>query len=172
LFTNDGDLAGAVLRPDHETTKRYWLWLDDSLDDDDPRLAQLVSGVAHHGTLLAAKSARIAARSEHVTELELELTTGKKRQIRLMCRMLGLHLVHLHRARIGPLSDAGLALGAWRLLEPAEVEALWQATGGRANVRQRKIAALVRLALAARNAGAPHLRLERWLALEPLDPPS
>jgi 23S rRNA pseudouridine2605 synthase len=166
LFTNDGDLASAVLRPDHETTKRYWLWLDETLEADDPRLAQLVSGVPHHGALLCAKSARIAAQSEHATELELELTTGKKRQIRLMCRALNLRLVHLHRSRIGSLTDAGLALGAWRLLEQHEVEALWQAAGGRANVRRRKIAALDRLALEARKAGTPLLRLEQWLEAE------
>jgi 23S rRNA pseudouridine2605 synthase len=166
LFTNDGDLASAVLRPDHETTKRYWLWLDETLEADDPRLAQLVSGVTHHDALLCAKSARIAAQSEHATELELELTTGKKRQIRLMCRALNLRLVHLHRSRIGSLTDAGLALGAWRLLEEHEVEALWQAAGGRANVRRRKIAAFDRLALEARNAGTPLLCLEQWLEAE------
>jgi 23S rRNA pseudouridine2605 synthase len=166
LFTNDGDLASAVLRPDHETTKRYWLWLDESLAEGDPRLAQLVSGVTHNGALLCAKSARILAQSEHATELQLELTTGKKRQIRLMCRALDLRLVHLHRSGIGPLTDQGLALGQWRLLEEHEVEALWQAAGGRANVRQRKVAALSRLALEARSAGAPQLRLEQWLELE------
>jgi pseudouridine synthase len=163
LFTNDGDLANAVLRPDHETSKTYWLWLDDVLESNDPRLAQLVQGVAHNGQLLAAKRARIVARSEYATELELELTQGKNRQIRHMCRALDLHLEHLHRYRIGPLSDAGLALGSSRLLEPDEVEALWAAVGGRAGLRQRKVAALFRLARAARAGGTPLLRLEAWL---------
>lgn len=166
LCTNDGNLANAVLRPDHETSKTYWLWLDDVLEPDDPRLAQLRLGVEHHGQLLSAKQARIVARTEYATELELTLTQGKKRQIRHMCRLLDLHLVHLHRSRIGPLSDAGLALGSWRLLSPAEVEALWAATGGRARLRQRKVAALFRLAHAARNAGTPLLRLEAWLERE------
>jgi len=121
LCTNDGDLANAVLRPDHETTKTYWLWLDDTLEHDDPRLARLLQGVEHHGQLLAAKEARIVARSEYATELELTLTQGKNRQIRHMCCALELHLEHLHRSRIGPLSDAGLALGTWRPLSAEEV---------------------------------------------------
>jgi len=163
LFTSDGDLANAILRPDHETTKTYWLWLDDVLDANDPRLSRLSQGVEHNGQLLSAKEVRISARSEYATELELTLTEGKKRQIRHMCRVLDLHLQHLHRSRIGTLSDAGLALGQWRLLSPPEVEELWSATGGKARLRQRKVAALIRLAHAARAAGTPHLRLESWL---------
>src|SRR6478609_4252135 len=167
LCTNDGDLANAVLRPDHETTKTYWLWLDEVLDSADPRLAQMQQGVEHNGQLLVAKEARIVARTDYATELELTLTQGKKRQIRHMCRALQLPLEHLHRSRIGPLSDAGLELGTWRLLTVEEVEALWSATGGRAQLRKRRVAALVRMARAARAEGAPMSRLEAFLADEP-----
>jgi len=167
LCTNDGDLAHSVLRPDHETTKTYWLWLDDVVASDDPRLELFLSGVEHHGQRLSAKAVRILARTEYATELELTLTQGKKRQIRHMCRVLQLRLTHLHRSRIGPLSDAGLALGSWRLLTADEVEALWSATGGRARLRQRQVAALMRMARAARDAGEPLPRLESWLSGEP-----
>jgi 23S rRNA pseudouridine2605 synthase len=166
LFTSDGDLANAVLRPDHETTKTYWLWLDEAISDDDPRLTQLATGVPHNGQRLYAKHVRILARSEHATELELTLTQGKKRQIRHMCRALDLHLVHLHRRQIGPLTDAGLALGSWRLLSQTEVEALWRAVGGKDDLRQRKVLALARLARRARDAGAAEERLEAWLGPE------
>jgi pseudouridine synthase len=166
LCTSDGNLANAVLRPDHETTKTYWLWLDDAISDEDPRLTQLIAGVPHNGQQLFAKQVRILARNEHATELELTLTQGKKRQIRHMCRALELHLVHLHRRQIGPLTDANLALGSWRLLSAAEVEALWHAVGGRDNLRQRKLLALTRQASAARDAGTPHERLEAWLERE------
>jgi len=167
LCTSDGDLANAVLRPDHETTKTYWLWLDDVLETGDPRLARFTLGVEHQGELLRAKHARIIAQREYATELELTLTQGRNRQIRHMCRLLDLHLEHLHRARIGPLSDAGLALGDWRLLSSLEVDALWSAVGGRADLRRRKVAALVHQASEARAAGTPLLRLEAWLAREP-----
>ena len=166
LFTSDGDLASAVLRPDHETTKSYWLWLDEAIEPGDPRLTQLTQGVTHNGQQLIAKDARILACSEYATELALTLTQGRKRQVRHMCRALDLHLVHLHRRRIGPLTDTGLALDSWRLLTATEVDSLWQAVGGRANLRRRKIAALERQATDARNAGAPLTRLERWLEHE------
>ena len=166
LFCSDGDLANAVLRPDQETPKTYWLWLDDLLEASDPRLSQLQHGVPHNGQLLSAKHARIVARTDYATELELTLTQGKNRQIRHMCRALDLHLEHLHRSRIGPLSDEGLALGSWRLLLPEEVEALWSAVGGKARLRRRKVAALFRLARSARDSGTPLLRLEAWLERE------
>lgn len=169
LFTNDGDLASAVLRPDHETTKRYWLWLDEELSEDDPRLTSFVTGVVHDGRLLTAKQARILARTEYATELELTLTHGKKRQIRHMCRVLGLSLVHLHRRALGPIDDRGLALGSWRELDESEVEALWHAVGGRASVRDRQVRALARLAHEARAAGDPRWRLEHWLARHALE---
>lgn len=166
LFTNDGDLASAILRPDHSTQKCYWLWIDEPVADDDPRLAQLQRGVDHCGQELRALAVRIRARSEYATELELTLTQGKKRQIRHMCRALDLRLVHLHRYRIGSLSDAGLPLGAWRELDAPEVEALWEAAGGRSALRARKVAALEHQAAEAREHGAPHLRLEDWLRAE------
>jgi 23S rRNA pseudouridine2605 synthase len=166
LFTNDGELASAILRPDHQTTKSYWLWLDDCIADEDPRLTQLTEGVTHNGQRLTAQSARMLSRSDHATELELTLIQGKNRQIRHMCWALDLHLVHLHRCRIGPLSDSGLALGNWRLLEPSEIAALWQAVGSQSALRQRKVAALVRQANALRIAGTPHARLEQWLTRE------
>jgi hypothetical protein len=146
------------------------LWLDEPMTDEDPRLTQLTAGVSHNGEQLYAKQVRILAHSEHATELELTLTQGKKRQIRHMCRTLDLHLVHLHRRQIGPLSDANLALGSWRLLSSAEVEALWKAVGGRDNLRERKVLALKRHATEAREAGAPHERLEAWLEREPSVP--
>jgi len=170
LFTSDGELASAVLRPDHQTTKTYWLWLDETLSDDDPRLDSLLQGVSHNGELLTAQHARITARSEYATELELTLTQGRKRQVRHMCRALDLRLVHLHRSRIGSLTDAGLELGSWRSLTPTEIDGLWQSAGGRAKVRSRKLLALTRHASDARTAGAPLARLEHWLALEPAQP--
>ena len=160
FFTNDGELASAVLRPDHHTTKTYWLWLDEVLGDADPRLESLLHGVEHNGEVLRAHGVRVAARSDHATELELTLTQGRKRQVRFMCRALDLHLVHLHRKRIGPLTDVGLALGNWRLLSEPEVRSLWRAAGGRELVRGRKLAALERLAQQLRSAGTPHVRLE------------
>jgi 23S rRNA pseudouridine2605 synthase len=158
-FTSDGDLAQAVLHPDHHTDKLYWLWLDEHVTDDDPRLSALTSGVEIRDGIARAERVRILHRTGDLTELLVTLREGKNRQIRRMCRALDFHLVALHRRAIGPIELGTLALGAWRSLETAEVEALWAATGGRDHVQDRKIAALVAHAARVRAERSPHLRL-------------
>jgi len=163
LFTTDGDLATAVLQPEHATSKVYWLWLDDFVTDDDPRLRSLVDGIALPGGVARASGVQVLARCEACTELVLTLRQGMNRQIRRMCDALGLHLVQLHRKSVGSLALDELPLGRWRALDDDEVERLWTAAGGRQRVLQRWIAALATEACEARAYGRPHWRLERWL---------
>ena len=162
LFTTDGDLAHAVLHPDHHTEKLYWLWLNEHVADDDPRLAQLTEGLLLRGRREKAKSVRVLHRTADFTELHVTLSEGKNRQIRRMMRALDFYLHALHRLQIGPVADPDLAPGEMRSLHGSEVEALWRATGGREGVNKKKIAALQRLAERHR-AQAPDSRLEAWL---------
>ena len=48
------------------------------------------------------------------------LTEGKKRQIRRMCEMVGLHVVGLKRIRIGSVTLGKLPVGQWRYLRTDE----------------------------------------------------
>ncbi len=164
LFTTDGDLADAVLRPDHHTDKIYWLWLDEHVGDDDPRLAALIDGVTVLGRPARAKAAVVLHRTEHVTELLITLDEGRNRQIRRMCRALDFHLAGLHRRSVGPIELGDLASGSWRPLGEVEVAALWHATGGWQRVALRRVRALRGFADEQRRAGSPHARLEAWIA--------
>lgn len=164
LFTTDGDLAHAVLHPEHHTHKLYWLWLDEHVTDDDPRLAKLTEGLLLRGESVRAKRVELYHRSEQHTELHVTLTEGKNRQLRRMARALDFYLRALHRKAVGPLQLDGLPLGELRELTASEVADLWCATGGREQAEARKVAALARLAEACRAQGAPQVRLERWLA--------
>jgi len=174
LFTTDGDLLNAVLRPVHHVSKVYRLALSEAVGVGDPRLAQLLEGVPSALGLLRADEVRVGRsragrpvtdgppdRGE--TELWLTLHEGKNRQIRRMCRGVDLRLEHLHRESIGPISLGDLGVGEWRLLDDAEVDGLWSALGGRAYVDQQRRDALERMAREARERGEPHLKLERWL---------
>lgn len=165
ICTNNGDIAHAILHPSHHVEKRYWLWLDEQLTADDPRLAQLVRGVHVKGCVevLRAISATIEHRTSDHTELCLCLREGKHRQIRKMCQALGLRLVGLHRQSIGPVRIDGLAAGAWRVLSSEEVSGLWVSAGGRELVQERQVLALRQRAQLARAAQRPISRLEDWL---------
>lgn len=163
LFTSDGDLANAILQPDHHTEKVYWLWLDECVSEDDPRLPLLVSGVDAGEERLSVRSFGIQHRTEDFTELVVHLSEGKNRQIRRLFRALDFRLVALHRRSVGPVQLGDLPIGEWRELSGREIEELWNATGGRERVRSRKIAALRREARAARSEGRSEARLDAWL---------
>jgi 23S rRNA pseudouridine2605 synthase len=163
LFTTDGDLANAVLQPDHHTEKLYWLWLNEHVADDDPRLARLTEGVTVLGAVARAIRVEVICRGADFTELHVTLSQGKNRQIRRMARALDFRLQALHRKSIGALGLDDLPLGESRQLSSAEVESLWRCTGGRQRVRARQVAALETLAEEFRSNGCPHLRLEEWL---------
>ena len=163
LFTTDGDLCNALLRPEHHTDKLYWLWLDGRLSDDDPRLRTLTDGVDIAERRVRAKHVVIQHRTPDFTELQVTLDEGRNRQIRRMCRALDLHLVHLHRKRVGHVTLEGVPQGSARRLRSDEVERLWQSTGGRELVIRRQIAALERKSCVYRESGRPDERLERWL---------
>jgi 23S rRNA pseudouridine2605 synthase len=56
------------------------------------------------------------------------LHEGRNRQVRRMFEAVGHRVRHLHRSVYGPLTLEGLEPGAWRELEPSEVERLRSAT--------------------------------------------
>ena len=60
--------------------------------------------------------------------LRITIHEGRNRQVRRMCAAVGHPVERLVRTRIGPLSDRRLEPGAWRVLDPAEVRALAEAT--------------------------------------------
>jgi pseudouridine synthase len=160
LFTTDGELADAVLQPARHTDKKYWLWLDQELASDDPRLRDMTRPSERFD---CAKHVTVLHCTPDHTELEVTLDEGKHHQIRRLCKALGLRLMHLHRRSIGPISLDGLALGEWRPLAEAELGALWDAVGGQARIREAQIEALARHAREARERGAPDTRLDAWL---------
>jgi 23S rRNA pseudouridine2605 synthase len=165
LFTDDGDFANAILQPDRHTSKRYWLWLDEELADDDPRLQAFRDGVvtAPHQEPLRVTHLEVQHRTGDYAELLVTLHEGKNRHLRKMCNVLGLRLLQLHRQAIGGLTLEGLAIGQWRHLTTTEVDTLWANSGGRKHATELKLAALTRLAQRARQSSASLERLERWL---------
>jgi len=174
LFTSDGDLLNAILRPKHHVPKVYRLRLSEAVAEGDPRLQLLLDGVPTELGPLRADAVRVGevrpGTSVHrgppdrgETELWLTLHEGKNRQIRRMCRRAKLRLEHLHRASVGPIALGDLSEGQWRELDDTEVDQLWTAIGGRALVDAQRRAALGRQARGARDEGTPHHKLERWL---------
>jgi 23S rRNA pseudouridine2605 synthase len=161
LLTSDGDLAYALLSPRHHVEKEYVCTLRWRIAADDPRIARLREGVRLGDE--PAHAVRIELSGDPGKKLTVVLTEGKHRQVRRMCKRVGLALSGLARVRIGPLLLGALAEGGVRELGPSEIESLWNAAGGREAVVARQLLALAALADRRRRAGTPDRRLEQWL---------
>src|SRR5205814_6242908 len=72
--------------------------------------------------------------------LELTIHEGRNRQVSRMLEAVGRRVTHLHRSRYGPLTLGGLEPGAWRELEPPEVERLRSVTASPRVARRRRAA--------------------------------
>jgi 23S rRNA pseudouridine2604 synthase len=57
---------------------------------------------------------------QNESQLRFVLREGRKRQIRRMCELVGLHVVGLKRVRMGRIALGKLPLGQWRFLRPDE----------------------------------------------------
>ena len=122
LLTNDGDLAHHLAHPSYEVDKVYVaeVWGQPT----DGTLRKLAEGVKlEDGKTAPARVKRIEGDT-----IELTIHEGRNRQVKRMLEAVGHRVKTLHRSTYGPLTLEGLEPGAWRELEPSEVERLRTAT--------------------------------------------
>ena len=73
---------------------------------------------------MAARSATLLRHGAKHAWLEIVLDEGRNRQIRRLLKASGFSVLRLVRVAIGPQSLGTLAKGAWRRLDPAEIDAI------------------------------------------------
>ena len=110
VLTQDGRVAKTLIGDKSDVDKEYLVRVEGSLSDEGLRLL-------NHGLLLDGVPLRPAKVSwQNEDQLRFVLTEGKKRQIRRMCELVGLHVVGLKRIRIGQDLLGDLPTGQWRYL--------------------------------------------------------
>jgi 23S rRNA pseudouridine2604 synthase len=114
VLTQDGRVARQLIGEDSQVDKEYLVRVEGQLD-----AAGLV--LLNHGLSLDDKKLK-PAKVEWLNEDQLRfvLREGRKRQIRRMCELVGLHVVGLKRVRIGGVKLSDLPLGQWRFLRKDE----------------------------------------------------
>jgi len=118
LLTNDGDLAHRLAHPRYEVDKVYVAEVEG--EPDDSALARLRAGLdLDDGRTAPAQARRLGPRT-----IELVLHEGRKHQVKRMLEAVGHPVARLHRSRYANLSVERLEPGAWRELEPSEVDQL------------------------------------------------
>jgi 23S rRNA pseudouridine2604 synthase len=114
VLTQDGRIARHLIGEDSSVEKEYLVRVEGTLSDAD--LKRLNHGLSLDGEQL--KPAKVSWQNED--QLRFVLREGKKRQIRRMCEMVGLHVVGLKRVRIGSVNLGKLPVGQWRYLRAHE----------------------------------------------------
>ena len=118
LLTNDGRLAHRLAHPRYGVEKVYVAEVDG--EPDAAALQTLAEGVELDDGWTAPATVRCLAPSR----VELTLHEGRNRQVRRMLEAVGHPVRHLHRSVYAGLTLEGLEPGAWRELEPFEVQRL------------------------------------------------
>lgn len=114
VLTQDGRIARHLIGEDSTVEKEYLVRVTGELSEAD--LKRLNFGLSLDGEKL--KPAKVSWQNED--QLRFVLREGKKRQIRRMCEMVGLHVVGLKRIRIGSVNLGKLPAGQWRYLRSEE----------------------------------------------------
>lgn len=114
VLTQDGRVARQLIGEDSQVDKEYLVRVEGKLD---------AKGLAllNHGLSLDNRELK-PAKVEWLNDDQLRfvLREGRKRQIRRMCELVGLHVVGLKRVRIGGIKLGDLPLGQWRFLRADE----------------------------------------------------
>ena len=134
LLTNHGPLQHRISHPANKLPKTYWAQVENLPTPG--ALAQLAKGLdlGDHVTQpcearlidappnLWLRSPPIRARKAIPTAwIEVVLREGKNRQVRRMTAAIGHPTLRLIRGATGNVTLAGLAPGAWRDIDPAQI---------------------------------------------------
>jgi pseudouridine synthase len=129
ILTNDGELARRLMHPSYLVPKVYRTKVQGRPDRTFTDL--LSSGrLTIDGRPAAPAKAKILRSGEDVGWVELILTEGRRRQVKLMCAAAGHPVVTLKRVAYGGLPlPKELAAGRIALLSPKQVAALKRLVG-------------------------------------------
>jgi 23S rRNA pseudouridine2605 synthase len=133
LLTNDGVLAEALLHPRSGIVRVYRLWVTPV--PGVPALRLLREGATVEGVEVVPGRVLLEGAERGEGKLLIEISEGKKREVRLLARAAGLHVRRLLRVQFGPIRLEALPPGQTRPLTPGEVRALERAAKPKARAR-------------------------------------
>jgi len=135
LLTNDGVLAEALLHPRSALERVYRLWVVPV--PDVAALRRLRAGTIVEDVEVVPGRVLLEWAEHGEGKLLIEITEGRKREVRLLARAAGLHVKRLQRIRFGPIRLETLPSGKTRPLTAEEIRALERAARAKGKARAR-----------------------------------
>ena len=123
LMTNDGDLTNKLTHPRYGHEKEYRVLLAKRPDQEQVE-AWKRGVVLEDGFKTAPADVRFESAQGKGAWVRVIMKEGRKRQIREICKQLGLPVVRILRVRIGTLRLANLKPRQWRYLTSDEIGSL------------------------------------------------
>lgn len=121
LFTNDGDLASKLTHPKFLKKKVYHVFLDKPITAND--LQKISDGIELEDGEIKADAIEYA-KPDDLTQVGIEIHSGKNRIVRRIFESLGYRVVKLDRVQFAGLTKKNVRRGDWRFLTEKEVEML------------------------------------------------
>ncbi len=133
ILTDDGNLIDALMTGSNGHEKEYVVRVARDLTDE--KLKRLEKGVYLAEINRKTKPCKVRRSGE--LEFHITLTQGINRQIRRMCKNVGLRVVFLKRIRIANIKLGELESGEYRELTDSEIKGLRKLTEmtGKSNLR-------------------------------------
>lgn len=121
LLTNDGDLAAKLVHPSFKKKKIYHVWLDKEVTAED--MQKIADGVELEDGEMHADAISYVT-DDDLTQVGIEIHSGRNRIVRRIFEYLGYHVKKLDRVYFAGLTKKNLGRGKWRYLTQDEVNAL------------------------------------------------
>ncbi|RYZ73541.1 MAG: rRNA pseudouridine synthase [Proteobacteria bacterium] len=128
FLTNSTLLSSYLTEPKNEISRTYLVTVEGEWTDEKTSHAR--DGIQDEGELLRATDLACIKVSRRESFLELELKTGKNREVRRLCECLGHPVRKLKRIRYGGFSLGDIEPGQWRELPPEQVAEMFPGAPG------------------------------------------
>ncbi len=127
LLTSDSELTNRLTHPRYELPKTYVARVKGRVEGT--RLEKVKKGMWFAEGKAGRVSVKILGRTREESYIEIIVTNGLNRQVRLTLAKVGLNVKGLQRTRFGKLDLRGVGVGKFRRLTDREAAYLRKATG-------------------------------------------
>jgi 23S rRNA pseudouridine2605 synthase len=127
LFTNNGELAHRLTHPRYGVAKIYRARVKGEVTKQ--KLHLFKSGIKLPDGAVGRASVKILKAEKEHSDLALELTEGRKREVKHLCKAVGHPVISLVRTEFAGITCQRLQEGAWRYLTAREIDSLHRMVG-------------------------------------------